>query len=118
MIPDDNPESGSKAETSGPSAARPRGRSRYPRGRRGPRRPPRGPRPPQTRPPGEIAPQGEAPESMAEADSAGNAEHEPVRSPDPRSRGESHPAAPPVPKGRAIYAAIEKVDAIIVDLKD
>ncbi len=38
--------------------------------------------------------------------------------PIPRGEQEVYPAAPPVPKGREIYAAIDKVEIIVRDLKE
>ena len=116
MIPDDNPDTGSKAETTESSSGtlRPRGRSRYPRGRRRPRRGGRPPRPVASEAATDL-PAGTDTEGDERVESRGASETSP---PIPRSRTDTASPAPPVPKGRAIYAAIEKVEAIIADLKE
>jgi hypothetical protein len=103
MIPDEIVESEDKPASAETTSDRPRpsGRGRYPRGRRGPRRRPRLP----DRATASQSGSEEPAETQAASDAA------------PGSKFEEHATAPPVPKGRAIYAAIEKVEGIITELK-
>lgn len=105
MIPDEIVETEDKPATGDTSSDRSRSssRGRYSRPRRRPRS--------RTRPPleagGPRSPAKETVDTQAAPDSASV----------PDSKFEEHPAPPPVPKGRAIYAAIEKVEAITLELK-
>jgi len=112
MIPDENVETEAKPASNETPSDRPRsgGRPRYPRGGRGrSRRPPRRPRPADQRPPA----------GASDPHSAAPRETEPARDSEtlPPATFEEPLEAPPVPKGRAVFAAIEKVEAVIIDLK-
>ena len=109
MIPDENVETEAKPASAETSRPRPGGRPRYSRGRGRSRRP-RG----RGREPQPMAP----PTQESQASSLHETEGTRDSESQPPDRFDQPVEAPPVPKGRAIYAAIEKVETITTDLKE
>jgi len=112
MTPEEGSAESSSAQSGATTVRRPSGRGRYSRGRRRPRRSTNQPR----RLP--LASEAPPPESDAVGD-AGEGERQPGQA-SPRDEGRREPLSPPFQpaKVESIQAAIDKVTAVIGDLRD